>query len=318
VLLQLLDLLACPGCLPHGRPLALAPGHEVRSHPLLGDDVITGSLRCSECGAAYVIEDGVAVLLPPDTSVPPAQGKYDTDTVLGSYLWSSFGDIMGEEGAGEAYARWAAMVPDGTGPALDAGCAVGRSTLELAALRGFAVGLDLSPGFVGAARALLHEASLDCRLKEQGEITRQFTVALPERLRKVSAEFIVADAMAMPFKRAAFACAASLNVVDKLPDPARHLDELDRVLAETGADLLLSDPFSWSGDIAPPGRWLGGTGSGPMAGRSEDVLARLLRGQGGFVRQGFQVRGPEPVAWVIRNHANHKELITSMTFTARR
>lgn len=31
-----------------------------------GDDVITGTLTCTECGETYPIEDGIPNLLPPD------------------------------------------------------------------------------------------------------------------------------------------------------------------------------------------------------------------------------------------------------------
>jgi SAM-dependent methyltransferase len=314
MLLKLLEYLVCPACLPAQSPLELGSDAVLDA----GDDIISAELRCGACGASYAVEKGLAVILPPNVSVPAPQAKYDSDTVLGSYLWSSFADVMQEEGACEAYARWAEMMPREKLSVVDAGCAVGRSTLEAAVSCGFAVGFDLSASFMTAARSLHREGRITCALKEQGRLTRPFTVELPERLLNAQADFIVADAMAMPFRSNAFGCALSLNVVDKLPQPSAHIRELSRVLQAEDATLILADPFSWSEEIAPPQEWLGGLADGPMAGRSEEVLPRLLQEGDGMVCNGFTVQAPQEVAWSIRNHANHRETITSISFKATR
>ncbi|EPR41628.1 Methyltransferase type 11 [Desulfovibrio sp. X2] len=344
--IELLSLLACPDCrfgrleetLLSGRsawsggsPLVLERG--ARTHD---GDVIEGALRCPACGASYPIDDGLAVLLPSScrASPPPEPGKsgtagYESEAVLGAYMWSSFGDFAAPArnedqeppcGAapGAAYARWGEMLGPGPSPALDAGCGVGRSTLELAARRGLCVGVELSERFARAARRLLADGSFECSLTEQGRLTRPLKVVLPERLRHVRAEFVVADAMALPFRSGAFACAASLNLLDRLPRPLDHVRELDRVLAARGVELLLADPFSWSEDIAPEERWLGGTALGPFAGRSEDVVPGLLGGEGGHLAAPLAVRGREAVPWTLRTHRNHYENIMSQTFLAER
>ncbi len=324
---DLLDLLVCPACLPGERPLTLSAAHQLDDDAPPGGvpDVWRGRLHCAACDAVYAIEEGVALLAPGGTAPPAAQAKYDAALTLGAYLWSSFGDLMAEPDASDAYAQWAALCARSdakAGPALDVGCAVGRSTLEFAATRGFAVGLDLSRPFIAAARRLLREGRLSCRIKAQGQLLRAFEVTLPARLQGAAAEFIVADAMALPFRTEAFTYAASLNVVDKLPDPMAHVRDLDRVLANERGELLLADPFSWSEEIAPPERWLGGVAEGPLAGLSEDVTPRLLAGLvdasslGGGVRAPFVVAERVPVSWKIRNHKNHMELIVSQTLRA--
>ncbi|MFN3973725.1 MAG: methytransferase partner Trm112 [Dehalococcoidia bacterium] len=53
---DLMDILACPVC---KGPLSLAVEQEV------GDDIVKGSLTCSQCKETYPIEDGIPNLLPP-------------------------------------------------------------------------------------------------------------------------------------------------------------------------------------------------------------------------------------------------------------
>lgn len=55
---DLLDILACPACKHH--PLELKAEREE------GGEVVEGRLLCQGCGAAYVIEDGIPNLLPPE------------------------------------------------------------------------------------------------------------------------------------------------------------------------------------------------------------------------------------------------------------
>lgn len=281
--------------------------------------MLDGELVCPRCSRSSPIEDGVAVLLPRDgADTPPGGGKYVSDAGPGSYLWSHYGDLMDENGASDAYARWASLASEGSGPALDAGCATGRMTLESAASLGFAVGFDLSIPFVRAARDLHRKGRISVRLKTEGRLTREFRVELPARLRRARAEFVVADAAAMPFKPGVFDCAAALNLADKVPEPLALMTELDRVLDDSGARLIFSCPFSWSEEVARPGAWLGGVEEGEFSGRGAEVVSSLLEGCGGYVEPGFTVEDRGPVDWTVRNHANHFERIRSHTLLARR
>ena len=58
---DLLDILACP---MDKAPLELTVVEEV------GDEVIQGSLKCTQCGEVYPIEDRIPNLLPPETRKP--------------------------------------------------------------------------------------------------------------------------------------------------------------------------------------------------------------------------------------------------------
>jgi uncharacterized protein YbaR (Trm112 family) len=311
---RLLDILACPACLPEEHQLSIRVDHAT------GEDILEGELRCRACGAAYPIRQGLAELLPPDSPVPPVQARYDQKRVVASYLWSHFADLWGDPQATGAYCRWAEMAPvrdanrkndagSDQGIGLDAGCSVGRFTLELAARTGFAVGVDLSRSFTSLARTLAREGRTTFEAPREGLLLERFTIELPERLRANPVEFITADAQALPFRRSCFAVTASLNIVDKIPRPLDHLRECQRVCAAPSG-FLVSDPFSWSPEVAQPAAWLGGT---EEAGPALENVVRLL-GQ----EPGWRARLGEPVWWTIRDHANRYELIRSQSVLAER
>ena len=54
---DLIDILACP--------MDKAP-LELKADEVAGDEVIQGSLKCTQCGEVYPIEDRIPNLLPPD------------------------------------------------------------------------------------------------------------------------------------------------------------------------------------------------------------------------------------------------------------
>ncbi|WP_300158011.1 methyltransferase domain-containing protein [Solidesulfovibrio sp.] len=298
-----MKLLVCPGCLPEEY------GLELRADRREGDDVIAGTLTCPACGAAYAIADGVADLVPGHAAVPEAQARYDEERLAASYLWAHFADLWDDPEATPAYAAWLTALGDCSGPALDAGCAVGRFTLELAARTGLAVGVDLSRNFVTLARRIARQGGLAFDAPWQGLLTTRFSCELPQRLPRGTVEFVRADALALPFARGRFGTVASLNVLDKLPKPRRHIEECRRVCAAP-ATLLVADPFSWSPDIAAPEDWIGGR---PDAGESGPCLAKLLADA-----PGWTARQAESVAWTIRDHKNRFERIRSETVVARR
>ncbi|HNX47250.1 MAG TPA: methytransferase partner Trm112 [Methanomassiliicoccales archaeon] len=55
---DLVDILACPVCKHH--PL------ELQVERADADEIVEGRLLCTRCDVAYVIEDGIPNLLPPE------------------------------------------------------------------------------------------------------------------------------------------------------------------------------------------------------------------------------------------------------------
>lgn len=302
------ECLICPACLPQETGLQLS------TQETQGPDILQGALQCPACRRAYPVQEGIAILLVRSGEVSGAD-HYTRPQVLSAYLWSQFADLWEDSDAGDAYLRWSTLLQGASGAALDVGCAVGRMTLELAAAGGFALGIDRSWPFIRSARTLARQGHLEFALTDEGLLSEPRTIHLPERLRAVPVEFLVADALALPFPKSFFQRTLSLNLLDKLPDPRRHLAELNRVAATDTATLLISDPYSWSQDMASPERWLGGTATGPWAGRGSDNLRRILARD---CAPAWQVTQEETIPWIIRNHARHFELIRSHTLLAER
>lgn len=302
---RLLDLLICPRCLPAEKPLRAA------LRDLREGDVVTATLTCPSCAAVYPVRDGIAMLL----AVPPVTDQYASPQRLASYLWSHYADLDGDPDAHHAFTVWRKLLDGCAGPLLDAGCSVGRLSFEAARGVELVVGVDLSLTFIRAARSLVREGRFAYAPVVEGELTEARLARLPVEFPRERVEFLVADAQALPFAAGCFATATSLNLLDRVPVPRRHLWELNRVTRAGGATLLVADPWSWAESPALAPAWLGGCTAGANAGPSLVNLERMLTDE---LSPHWHVAATGRVDWTLRNHRNHFELIRSDYLLARR
>ena len=309
----MIDILICPVCLPLEKPLRCETMEKE------GDDILLGQLTCKQCSNHFPVEDGIAILLP-HRNHKKKQGpsKYETVPVISSYLWSHYADLWGDEDACKAYGEWADLFQNHSGFFLDAGCAVGRFTFEMSLKCDFAVGIDNSFIFIQAARNLMTHGKKDISIPEEGMLSVRRRITFPETWQQNRVEFLVADVMALPFPAVFFASLASLNIVDKIPFPLKHLQEMNRVARARDSRILISDPFSWSTEVAKEKNWLGGLNQGPYAGKGLDNIASLLKGKTGGLSSHWQIEKTDHVWWKIRTHQNHFELIRSCYIRANR
>ena len=309
----LLEVLICPACLPDEIRL------EEKIVAFRKDDILEGGLHCAGCKRVYPIRNGVACLDPNACSNNGHSGnKYETAPVVSAYLWSHYADILNEENASDAYRRWADLMRPHSGIAVDAGAAVGRFTFEMGQKSDFAIGLDNSQAFIETARELMTGRCMKVALKQEGCLTRDVNLTLPPAWKTETVEFIVADALALPFRANRVASLSSLNLIDKVPLPLLHLAEMNRVTTDIGAQFLLSDPFSWSEEAAREEDWLGGKLSGPYAGKGLDNVRALLSGDDHKLPPKWKLETHGHVWWKIRTHANHFEEIRSCYIKVRR
>ncbi len=196
-----------------------------------------------------------------------------------------------------------ARVP-GAGPAIDVGCAAGRTTFELAGRTGgLVLGVDLNFAMLRTASHVLRRGVARYPRRRVGLVYdhRNFEVRLPAA---ENVDFWACDAAALPFSSATFATAASLNVIDCVASPAAALAELARVLAP-GGKALIASPYDWSPGATPVESWLGGHSQrGEGSGASEPALRRLLGpGTGPAQVAGLAIVAEEPsVPWHVRIH----------------
>ncbi len=309
---KILEYLICPACLPEEVPLRL--GHAQIS----GREINEGVLECDRCRQVYGIERGVARVAVQQGGLSGQGLRYETHDLLSAYLWSHYADLFEDPDSTMAYAQWAEQISPASGAALDAGCATGRFSFQMSSKCEFVVGVDLSESFIRMARRIMEERGLTFRIKEEGRIHSDRAFVLPPEWDSGKVEFIVADASALPFRSGSFSCVASLNLIDKIPRPLEHIREASRAARARGAQLLISDPFSWSEAVCAPDGWLGGVADGRFAGAGIDNIARLLSGEGGLADPAWEIARKGEVRWKIRNHRNHFELIRSLFVKAER
>lgn len=139
--------------------------------------------------------------------------------------------------------------------ALDVGCACGAVALALARDHAAAIGLDRSRTLVRAAAEVARTGLARYRLPVEGEIAHAVEVPVETA---ANVRFLQGDALALPFRNGAFATVLALNLIDRVLDPARALNEAARVTAEGGI-LIVGSPYTWLPSYAPRERWLGGT-----------------------------------------------------------
>lgn len=306
---ELAEILICPACLPLEHSLICSA--EMSD----GNDVLEGQLICKGCARAYPIREGIANLIPA-ANTTMAQLRYEEDFMVSSYLWAHYADMIGDPDALDTYDHWAKKLEAPTGRCLDAGCAVGRITLEMSATADFAVGIDRSEPFIRWARRILHNETTTFSMKTEGSLTELKTIIAADHWRPERAEFILADALVMPFPSSIFATATSINILDKIANPLGHIIEMNRVARREEAHLFISDPFSWSEKYAPSLQWLGGKESGRFSGSGLRNINMLLIGKNQVIQPSWNVREQGYAWWKIRNHINHFELIRSQYISA--
>ncbi len=310
----LIGALICPQC--RDSDIVLEPD----IHTETDDEIIEGRLVCPQCRQAYEIHEGIAVVVPEQTlpMIQDATG-YNSFSMLSSYLWSHYSEFFNGPDATDAYQRWARTFDSQrSGWALDIGCAVGRLTFEMTKTHDRAVGLDTSISFVRAARGLADRRRLAFDLIMEGQITEKRACDLDPAFGFDQAEFIVADAMALPFPSRRFATVSSVNILEKVPDPLLHLAEANRVMHEKKARFLFSDPFSWDETVNSPALWLGGTNEGAFNGFGMDNICKLFQDPESVFSPGFTIQDKGQVLWKIRKTRNLWEHITSQFVVAER
>lgn len=309
----LIPHLICPACLPGEIPL------EVFAKRVEADDIVTGELSCKKCRRRFPIKEGIAILLvDPEGCSTGGQMRYEDSDTVNRYLWSHYADLAGNAEVAGANAAWGDCLADSASTAFDAGCAVGRLTFEMAARSEWAVGCDLSHNFIRTARRLARERGHSFTLQLEGNLRESFHFELPADWRSDNVEFVVANALALPFTRNTFQQTASLNLLDRVSYPLAHLYEMNRVAQSADAAFLFADPFSWCTSAAPEERWLGGTATGKYAGRGLDNVRALLEGKDKVLSPPWAITREGSIAWRMRSHTNHREIINSAFLCAER
>lgn len=252
----------------------------------------------------------------PETSPNP----YESGTLVSQYLLFHYGspdeNLPWPEGptAALGYAvRTVSEMLDTArlakpGRALDIGCAVGRSTFELARYCGEVVGIDYSAAFVEAAETIRIRHRLPYRFPSCGEITEDSEATLPEGIDPERVSFEVGDAHDLRDHLSGFDVVHAANLLCRLQDPEAFLERLPGLL-KPGGQLILSTPQTWLPDYTPVENWIGGRLDQPSTLQALDAILgqdfeRVERRDMPFLirehRRKFQWSMAEATRWIRR------------------
>lgn len=232
---------------------------------------------------------------------------YETDKLLHEYLLFHYArpeEILpwpeGPRGALDYAVRCvtecveAAAVPAGA-RALDLGCAVGRSTFELARHCPEVIGIDYSRRFIETAQILASSGSYAYLRMDEGTLTTPLLARVPAGVDPGRVRFEHGDAHALRKDLGAFDVVLGANLVDRLLTPMQFLDQLSR-LVKPGGQLILTTPCTWLEDFTPAKNWLGGY-------HLNDHPRTTLDGLKTALGRNFTLTATKDLPFLIREHA---------------
>ena len=327
----------CPVCRLKGKQSALEIGCAIDETDTVLNE---GILNCSnaECRSEFPVIDGIPIILPNireyiSQNILPIMARCDLsetmDSLLGdccgqgsafdfcrqhvsTYAFSHYEDLHtgtscpAPESAGSvAQLLKEALKLLGTesisGPVLDIGCSVGRTTFELAEVfSGPVVGIDLNFSMLKVAAGVLRRGAVAYPRRKEGIAYER--VSFPVSFFHTDqVDFWVCDATALPFENEAFSMAASLNVLDCVWSPYHHLQELARVL-RPDSKAILSTPYDWTAGVTPVEAWLGGHSQRSVhKGEGASVLRAILSSeQDRGTIQGLEMVREGDAEWTLR------------------
>lgn len=188
---------------------------------------------------------------------------YETDELVTQYMEFHYGKTYYDV---ENYPAKCAqlciqlMGDNRKGKALDLGCAVGRTTFELAREFDEVIGLDLSARFIECATLLKEKGSLEYSTITEGELVTPSKadlskLKLDQTRDKVS--FFQEDACQLGDHHQDYDLIFAGNLLDRLQDPKQFLSAIHTYLSVDGI-LVLSSPYTLLEEYTPRENWLGG------------------------------------------------------------
>jgi len=227
---------------------------------------------------------------------------YESKAALEQYLFFHYGTVKeylsypGPEEALNYPARALELLVDPSklsknARGLDLGCAVGRTSFEMTRYCREVVGIDLSRSFIRAANRMKTAGQISFRYTVEGDIQNQTVLRVPKSSHPERITFQTGDAMNIPALLETFDLAVLLNLIDRVPDPARCLKRLhDRL--NSGAQLIIASPYTWMPGFTPRGKWLGGR-------RGVTTFVALKK----LLQSDYKLQKRVQIPFLIREHA---------------
>ncbi len=193
---------------------------------------------------------------------------------------------------------------------LDLGCAVGRSTFELARSCTSVIGVDFSQRFIDAAESVRRDGELPFQRVDEGLLTTPLIARAPAGVDRSRVAFERGDAMSLRADLGDFDVVLAANLVDRLSDPARFLSRLPQ-LVRPGGQLIITTPGTWLEDFTPRANWLGGF-------EYEGLRVSTIAGLRAALDGAFTQVGVRDMPFLIREHARKFQLSVAQASVWRR
>jgi putative 4-mercaptohistidine N1-methyltranferase len=177
--------------------------------------------------------------------------------------------------------------------ALDLGCAVGRSSFELARTAQKVIGIDLSQRFISAALEVQRTGKIQFRRHEEGNIYTSIVRQLDPAIDRTRCRFEVGDAVRLRSDLGTFDFILAANLIDRVHSPRELLATL-RKLLDPGGHLLIASPYTWLSEFTPTQEWLGAAES-----LSNTATLHAIQEQLG---NGFELVNVRDLPFLIREH----------------
>jgi 5-histidylcysteine sulfoxide synthase/putative 4-mercaptohistidine N1-methyltranferase len=197
---------------------------------------------------------------------------------------------------------------------LDIGCAVGRSSFELARMANHVDAVDFSTRFIGNALSLSEHGQVRYLITDEGELTSLKVARLDDLgLSDVAdrVEFSQGDACNLKPIYQGYDLVFAGNLIDRLYEPARFLNDMQQRV-NTGGYLVLTSPYTWLEEFTTRQNWLGGF---KESGENFTTLEGITR----LLSPHFELMGePVDVPFVIRETARkHQHTIAQLSIWRR-
>jgi len=192
---------------------------------------------------------------------------YETDELVSQYLEFHYGDeYFGVPNFAKACADVCIEQARRSGitgsniRALDIGCAVGRSSFELARHFSHVDALDFSARFIASAVELQQAGIKRYTIKDEGELVSFKEIQLKQLGLAENANrclFMQGDACNLNEKFNGYDLVFAGNLIDRLYSPREFLSTIHERMRADGL-LILASPYTWLEEFTERAEWLGG------------------------------------------------------------
>jgi 5-histidylcysteine sulfoxide synthase/putative 4-mercaptohistidine N1-methyltranferase len=225
--------------------------------------------------------------------------NYETDKMLSEYAEFHFGDIyLDVPNFPKALAdiAMAAMGDQPMGRALDIGCAVGRSSFELAKQFDHVTGIDFSARLINLGVHLQRQGVIRYSIVDEGELALYKERRLSDFSDQATAEkieFMQGDACNLKPHYEGYDLVLAANLIDRLYEPALFLETIHERM-NVGGVLMITSPYTWLEEHTNKDNWVGGR-------KVDGENVSTLDGLKAMLAPHFDlIEGPRAVPFVIR------------------